>query len=269
MSFRAILGDCLEKMKDLSSNSIDLFLCDLPYGCLIGGNKETTKKRFYDGKDSGTVIQQKEGTIAGCSWDVKIDLEKFWEQVKRLAKSPQTPILFFCTAKFGHDLISAQPSWFRYDLIWEKTNAVGFLNANKQPMRSHENIYVFSKAAAYYKRIDISGNFPPGGGGRSSAKYLPIAGMPNSGTTEAGRRCVKSVLTFPNKKGKGNHPTQKPAELYEFLIRRFCPEGGTVLDPTAGSFTSCKVAARLGRHAIGIEKSKEYFDKYREKNKHD
>jgi len=254
MSFRAILGDCLEKMKDLSSNSVDLFLCDLPYGCLFISRGVNSVEVNSNGK---RVIVNKP-----CEWDVKIDLEKFWEQVKRLAKSPHTPVLLFCTAKFGAELIASQPSWFHYDLIWEKTNAVGFLNANKQPMRSHESIYVFSKAGAYYNRIDLSGNFPPGGGGASSAKYLPISGMPNSGTTEAGRRCVKSVLTFANKKGRGNHPTQKPAELYEFLIRRFCPEGGTILDPTAGSFISCRVAQRLGRHAIGIEKSKDYFDRY-------
>lgn len=233
MSYRAIHGDCLEVMKDLSANSIDLFLCDLPYGCLT------------------------------CEWDTVLNLQQFWDQVKRLAKNEHTPVIHFCNAKFGYELIKSNEKWFRYDLVWEKTNAVGFLSANKMPMKSHENIYVFSKAGAYYERIDISGNFPAGGGGRSSANYLPIAGMPNLGTTEAGRRCVKSVLTFANKKKKGGHPTAKPEELYKWLIERYSPAGGTVLDPTAGSFTSCKVARQLGRHAIGIEMNKDYFEKYR------
>lgn len=268
MSLKLLKGDCLEIMKDLSDNSIDLFLCDLPFGCLTnknhsdgipGENKGGVRARFIDGKDTGTKLNVKH--IDVCSWDVKIDLEKFWEQVKRLARNKHTPVIHFCSAKFGYDLIKSNEKWFRYDLVWEKTNAVGFLSANKMPMRAHENIYVFSKAGAYYKRVDISGDFPPGGGGRSTANFLPIAGMPNLGTTEAGRRCVKSVVTIPNKKTKGGHPTQKPIELYKWLIERYCPEGGTILDPTAGSFTSCKAANELGRNAIGIEKDEKFYEK--------
>ena len=258
MSFCAIHGDCLQVMKDLSANSIDLFLCDLPYGCLSNGNPK--RKRFINGKDTGTILEGQ--TIGGCSWDIPIDLEKFWIQVKRLARNDHTPVIHFCNTRFGHELITSNPKWFRYDLVWQKTNAVGFLSANNMPLRGHENIYVFSKAGAYYERIDISGNFPAGGGGRSTANYLPISGMPNLGTTEAGRRCVTSIVTVANKKRKGGHPTQKPEELYEWLIRRYCPEGGTVLDPTAGSFTCCRVAARLGRKAIGIEKDEGFFKKF-------
>lgn len=222
-------------MKDLSANSIDLFLCDLPYGCL---------------KDA-------------CEWDETLNLDKFWEQVKRLAKNDHTPVIHFCSTKFGHELITSNPKWFRYDLVWQKTNAVGFLSANKQPMRAHENIYVFSKAGAYYERIDISGDFPAGGGGRSTANFLPISELPNlSEKTEAGRRCVTSVITVANKKKKRGHPTAKPEALYKWLIERYCPPGGMILDPTAGSFTSCKTAVKLGRRAIGIEKEKTFFDTF-------
>lgn len=224
-------GDCLEIMKDLSANSVDLFLCDLPYGCV------------------------------NCEWDTCIDLNKFWEQVKRLARNEHTPVIHFCNARFGYDLIKSNEKWFRYDLVWEKTNAVGFLSANKMPMRSHENIYVFSKAGAYYNRIDISGNFRAAGGGRSSdavygGNYEVI--QPDN----KGKRCVKSVITIANTKKKGGHPTAKPEALYKWLIERYSPAGGVVLDPTAGSFTSCKVAKALGRIAIGIEKEKEYFEKF-------
>jgi site-specific DNA-methyltransferase (adenine-specific) len=229
------LGDCLEVMKDLSDASIDCFICDLPYGCL---------------------------SDKPCGWDVKIDLDKFWEQVKRLAKNDNTPVLMFCNTRFGIDLINSNPSWFRYDLVWQKTNAVGFLRANKAPMTSHEMIYVFSKKAAFYRRVDITGDFPKGGGGRSTANCMPIKDMPNhSAVTEAGRRCVKSVITIPNKKSKGGHPTQKPEELYEWLLTRYVPDAGTILDPTAGSFNSCFVADRLGMTAIGIEQDETFFEK--------
>ena len=122
-------------------------------------------------------------------------------------------------------------------------------------------IYVFSKAGAYYKRINYIGNFPAGGGGRSTANYLPIGDLPNTGTTVAGERCPTSVITIANRKSKGGHPTQKPEELYRWLLSRYCPAGGTVLDPTAGSFNACFVAKELGLKAIGLEKDHGFFYK--------
>jgi len=170
----------------------------------------------------------------------------------------------FCTARFGFELYASNPDWFRYDLIWEKTNAVGFLHANKMPMRSHELIYVFAKKGATYYRTDVMGDFPAGGGGdRRNASFI-VADCP-SHTTEAGRRCVKSVITIPNKKGKGKHPTQKPDDLYAWLIERYSKEGDTVLDPTAGSFASVFTAERLGRIGIGIEKNEAFYKKAHER----
>jgi site-specific DNA-methyltransferase (adenine-specific) len=129
-------------------------------------------------------------------------------------------------------------------------------------MSSHEMIYIFSKKGAYYERIDIEGDFPRNGGGRSSANFLPIGDLPNTSNVDnTGRRCVKSVIEVANRKVKGGHPTQKPYELYEWLLKRYCPENGTVLDPTAGSFTSCFVAKDLGYKAIGIEKDNKFFYK--------
>ncbi len=255
-------ADCLQKLKDLSSNSVDLIICDLPFGCLTGGgSQEKARRRFQNGKDTGTLIKQKEGVIAGCSWDVKINLEKFWEEIKRIRKNEHTPTIHFCTTKYGYDLIKSNEDEFRYDLVWAKPNATGFLMANKMPMRSHEMMYVFSKAGAEYNRIDLSGDFPIGGGGRSTANFLPINGMPNTGTTEAGKRCVKSWIYCSNKKAKGAHPTAKPIELYKFLIERYCPVGGVVLDPTFGSCNSGIAAKELKRKYIGIEKDKVFFDK--------
>jgi len=244
-------GDCLTVMKGMTSKSVDCFICDLPYGCLTGGG----------GKEKAMRKQRGSGdSIAGCSWDIKIDLVEFWKEVKRLSRNDHTPVLMFCNTRFGAELIASNPDWFRYDLVWAKTNGVGFLSANKQPLRSHELIYVFSKKGAFYKRIDLEGDFPKGGGGRSNSSVYPsLNGIPNLNTTREGIRCVKSVVEISNKKGKGNHPTQKPAELYKWLLERYCPLGGTMLDPTAGSFNSVFTAKEMGLKAIGIEMNDTFF----------
>ena len=260
-------------MKTLPDKSIDLFVCDLPYGCLTGGaGKEKAKrkeayerKRFVNGVDTGTILTS--GTLGGCDWDIKIDLEAFWIQVKRLCKNDHTPVLMFCTAKFGYDLIKSNEDWFRYDLVWSKTRAVGFLLANKMPIRSHELIYVFSKKGANYNRIDINGDFPESvkeGHIRSKPETVGIYGKDYKDVSHSnkGVRCVKSVIEVASATNKGGkHPTQKPDDLYEWLITRYSKEGDTILDPTAGSFASCFTAQKLGRNAIGMEMNKEFYDK--------
>jgi len=254
-------GDCLELMEALPDKSIDLFLCDLPYGCLSAkGNP--SRRRFVNGVDTGTIVTH--DVIGGCKWDVPIDLAAFWVQIKRLCKDDHTPVLMFCTAKFGYELIKSNEDWFRYDLVWSKTNAVGFLLANKMPMRSHELIYVFSKKGANYTRVDITGDFPstisPNHKRSGTSNTIPrVEDIPQPDRT--GVRCVKSVIELSNKKGKGKHPTQKPDDLYEWLITRYSKEGDTILDPTAGSFASCFTAQRLGRNAIGMEKDEGFFNR--------
>jgi len=197
MKLKLIHGDCLEEMKRLPDSSIDLFLCDLPYGCL-------TNKPHADGTEGKSKGGKNYSATTGCAWDVKIDLNLFWEQVERLMKDDHTPIIHFCNTKFGVDLINSKPSWFRYDIVWSKSNGVGFLSANKMPLRSHENIYVFAKKGARYNRIDIEGDFPTGGGGRSSGQkvYAGLTEIPNmSAKVEAGRRCVKSVVEIAKQEG--------------------------------------------------------------------
>lgn len=211
-------GDCLELMKTLPDRSVDLFLCDLPYGCLTGGAGKEKAKRNATG----------DGGVFGCSWDIKLDLDAFWAQVERLMKDDHTPIIHFCNARFGFDLYNSKPDWFRYDLVWNKMRGISFLLANKMPMRSHENIYVFAKKGARYYRKDIG-------------------------------RCVLSVVDFNTRKGK--HPTQKPVDLYAWLIERYSKEGDTILDPTAGSFASVFTAEKMGRKAIGIEMDETFFKK--------
>jgi len=234
-------GDCLEVMKGLPDRSIDCFICDLPYGQL---------------------------TVGGCPWDVKIDLVAFWKQVERLAKNDNSPVIHFCNTRFGNDLILSKPDWFRYDLVWDKERGVSFLLANKMPMKSHEMIYIFSKKGAYYNRIDEDDikkkahsqynkdntNTTRSANMFNSNKLTRSKGCPD------GKRCSLSVLNF-TKVGtfKNAHPTEKPKELYEWLLSRYCPEGGTVLDPTAGSFNSIFVAKELGLNGIGIEMDEVFF----------
>ena len=257
MPVTLIQGDCLEVMKTLPDKSVDCFICDLPYGQLTGGGVSNYAGEKLEKYPSCGA------TTKGCTWDVKIDLASFWEQVERLAKSDNAPIIHFCNTKFGIELINSKPDWFRYDLVWNKERGVSFLTVAKMPMKSHEMIYVFSKKGTYYKRIDIKGDFTSWkahdtkshtntvveGSGRNIA-------VANDGTT----RCPLSVINMrkPNTLG---HPTEKPKELYEWLLRRYCPDGGTVLDPTAGSFNSIEVARDLGLKGIGIEKDDTFFNK--------
>jgi len=245
-------GDCLEIMKGLPDRSIDLFLCDLPYGCL------TQQKGVNNNKNSKSPCN------AGCSWDIKIDLEEFWKQVKRLCKNDKTPVIMFCNARFGFDLYNSNPAWFRYDLIWSKGRGVGFLNTNNQPLRSHENIYVFSKKGANYYRKDIEGDFKRVGGGSDKKAKLGIYGLikGDENRNNEGRRCVKSVIEVSNTIAKGQHPTAKPIDLYKFLIERYSKEGDTILDPTFGSGHSGLASIDLNRKYIGIEKDEKFFTKF-------
>ena len=270
MTLKLFNEDCLIKMKDISNNSIDLIICDLPYGCLTGGGGEEKKRpRFINGKDTGTEIKQNEGVIAGCSWDIKINLEEFWKQIKRIRKDDHTPCLHFCSTKFGNDLINSNQKEFRYDLVWCKSRGVGFLSANKKPLSAHEMIYVFSKKGANYNRIDIEGDFPPYVGSHSSAKVYNLIKPNLEGykKVDNGKRCVKSCIEINNESNKGKHPTAKPNELYKWLISRYSNEGDTVLDPTFGSGNSGLACKELNRNYIGIEMNKEFFDKAKEKFK--
>lgn len=249
-----LYGDCLKQMALLPDNSVDCFICDLPYGQL-GHNKGGSLDDNKYGKGRYKASRSE------CDWDIPIDLPKFWAEVERLSKTDHTPILHFCNTKFGIDLINSKPDWFRYDLVWNKERGVSFLLANKMPMKSHEMIYVFSKKSAYYKRIDIKGEFKSYVAYENDCKSRVykmenrvIRTEGNDGTT----RCPLSVINIRKVNTLG-HPTEKPEGLYRWLLERYCPEGGCVLDPTAGSFNSIAAARDLGLKAIGIEAHRPYF----------
>jgi site-specific DNA-methyltransferase (adenine-specific) len=252
-------GDCLEVMKTLPDKSVDLFVCDLPYGCLTTPKASTKEWSDYTEKTGRprTLVREDSGK---CAWDVKLELGAFWHEVKRLCRSEHTPVLMFCSTKFGFDLYNSNPDWFRYDLVWNKTRGVSFLSANKMPMRSHEMIYVFAKKGATYYRTDVEGKpYFKKSKGQTNDQY----GVDRVEGDNKGTRCVLSVIDQLNTAGHngGHHPTQKPDDLYEWLITRYSKEGDTVLDPTAGSFASVFTAERLGRNAIGIEKDDAFYAK--------
>jgi site-specific DNA-methyltransferase (adenine-specific) len=254
MASICLKGDCLELMKDLSNNSIDLFICDLPYGCLGG------KERDRSGE--GDIGRKPKSQLGGCPWDIKIDLVEFWKQIKRLCKTERTPILMFCNTKFGVELINSNPSWFKYDLVWNKNMGVSFLLANKMPMKAHEMIYVFSKKSCNYNRIDEfvedAKGYTRSAYSRKGNRVMNAIGR-GEYVVKENLRCPISVVNFGRNQEK-KHPTAKPVELYDWLIKRYSNEGDTILDPTAGSFNSGHSALGLKRNYIGMEMNDEFYD---------
>lgn len=223
-------------MKSIPDKSVDLIICDLPYGCLTRGSN-------------------------GCAWDIKIDLEIFWKEVKRIRRNEHSATIHFCNTKFGYELIKSNEREFRYDLVWNKERGVSFLTVNKLPMRSHEMIYVFSKAGAKYNRIDIEGQFASWKSHEHKSftnTVVEYSGINKANANDGTRRCMLSVINMkkPNTLG---HPTEKTEELYKFLIRRYSNAGDVVLDPTFGSANSGFACKELNRKYIGIEKDEKFF----------
>jgi site-specific DNA-methyltransferase (adenine-specific) len=263
MTATLLHGDCLELMKTLPNKSVDCFICDLPYGQLAPnkGGKLDDDKYGKGRMKAATEL---------CDWDVKLDLEQFWTQVKRLAKDDHTPVLMFCNTKFGYELIKSNESWFRYDLVWNKMRGVSFLTSNKLPMKSHEMVYVFSKKGAFYKRVDepdetMKARKAKDGYSSKCRTNVPGSGLIKVSETKGGTRVSLSVLDIltPPRTGKDRHPTEKPLDLYKWLLERYVPTGGTVLDPTAGSFNSVRAAVDLGLTAIGMEKDDTFYERAR------
>jgi site-specific DNA-methyltransferase (adenine-specific) len=246
-------------MKALPARSVDCFICDLPYGQLsINGKPKVSETKS---------LEYGKGRIqaAGCPWDVKLDLAALWKEIKRLCKDDHTPVLMFCNTKFGYELIKSNEEWFRYDLVWNKERGVSFLMANKMPMKSHEMIYVFSKKGAYYKKIEIETDKKSCTIIRKSDKLenkqYGVKRIDGVFELKDGKRCPLSVINVKGSIAKNGHPTEKPLKLYKWLLERYCPSGGTILDPTAGSYNAVYAGAELGLHAIGIEKDIEFFNK--------
>ena len=223
-------GDCIERMKEIPSKSVDAIICDLPYG--------TTQ----------------------CKWDSTIDLSGLWVQYKRIVK-PRGVCVLFAQTPFDKVLGCSNLPWLRYEWIWEKTTATGHLNAKKMPMKAHENILVFyDKLGAYnpqklYNQSPTNTYTKRNGDGECYGKTSVISG---GGSTE---RFPRSVQVFKSDKQKiALHPTQKPLALVEYLVKTYTSKGDVVLDNCMGSGTTGVACVNTGRHFIGIEKDETYFN---------
>lgn len=191
-------------------------------------------------------------------WDKPVDWKAFWIEAMRICK-PSSPHVLFASGKFVIELIKSNEKQFRYELIWEKNNPVGFLSANQRPLRSHENILVFSKIfkGSTYNPQMIVGKPHTVGIGNRAAHYGKTSGRTSARTTNLYH--PKSILRIQNRAAsKSLHPTQKPLELMKWLVSTYSHRGDTILDPYAGSGSTLVAAAALGRKAIGIEQSEEY-----------
>lgn len=241
MTVKTYLGDCLEIMKDIPDKSIDMILCDLPYGVLNKGNES-------------------------AQWDSVIPFEPLWEQYRRICKETM-PIVLFGQGMFSAEvMLSNKPMW-RYNLIWQKDRPTGFLNANRMPLRSHEDIMVFydrlpiynpqMKACKPWERCHAIGN---GEHTDRNQQYGDFNRLHQPIIRD--EKFPKSVIFVPQEHkcdGK-SHPTQKPIELCEYLIKTYTDPGMTVLDNCMGSGTTGIAAIQCGRNFIGIEKDENYYN---------
>ena len=224
-------ADCFDVLPTLKENSIDFVCVDLPYA-------QTANK-----------------------WDCCLDLEKMWKELERCCKDTCI-YAFYTTTRFGVKLICSKEKWFRYDLVMKKINSVGWLNAKRQPLRNHELIYIFSKKSGTYNPQKTPGkpySIVRDAGDERKTNY----GMSTRSSTDnpSGDRHPLSILEFSKKSNhKSVHPTQKPLDISEWLIKSYSNEGDTVLDYTMGSGTTGVAAFNLNRHFIGIEKEQEYYD---------
>lgn len=223
------LGDCLEVMKTIEDNSIDAIICDLPYG------------------------------TTDCRWDSVIPFEPLWEQNKRVIKD-NGAIVLFGSEPFSTYLRMSNIKMYRYDIIWDKVNIGNPMNAKKMPLKSHENISLFYKKLPTYnpqktdlhikrtaKQYNVSDNFAKG---NAKKGY----------TSELVGKYPKSILKISNYLRRNKlHPTQKPIEVLEWLVKTYTNEGDTVLDNTMGSGTTMLACKTLNRNGIGIEKDPQYY----------
>ena len=223
-------GDCLELMKQIPDGSVDMILCDLPYG--------TTQNK----------------------WDSVIPFDLLWAHYWRVLK-PNGAVVLTAQTPFDKVLGCSQIAELKYEWVWRKEAGTGFLNANKAPLKDHENILVFYRKLPTYN--------PQSHGGRSYKGRVSSKNLSSSNYGET-TNCSSVVVEYVGRKPKtviefsrdrpSVHPTQKPVALMEYLIRTYTNEGDTVLDNTMGSGTTGVACANTGRKFIGIEMDEKYFE---------
>lgn len=229
-----MLGDCLEKMKDIPDKSIDMVLCDLPYG--------TTK----------------------CHWDSILQFDSLWEQYNRICKM-NAPIVLFGTQPFTTTLIASNIGMFKHEIIWHKSKSGSAFTAKFRPVCKHENIIVFGNGKITYNPQTIEGEpyyrkRKQNTGNKPNNHLLGVTS--DSETKNTGFRYPSTVQFFQQKWRRQDqiHPTQKPVELLEWLIKSYSNENDIVLDNTMGSGSTGVACINTKRNFIGIEKDDKYFE---------
>ena len=218
-------GDCLEIMKQLPDKSIDMVLCDLPYG--------TTQNK----------------------WDSVIPLGELWQQYRRIVKDDGA-IVLTSQGMFTAELMVSNPKMFRYNWIWEKSKSTNFLNAKKQPLRKHEDVCVFYRRQPVYHPQMIDGE-PYDKGIRKNQMSGSYGDFQPVHVHSDGKRYPTDIIYFKTAESEGKvfHPTQKPVELGRYFVRTYTNPGDIVLDNTSGSGSFLVAALLEGRNFIGIEKN--------------
>jgi len=218
-------GDCLEMMKLIPDGSVDMVLCDLPYG------------------------------TTACAWDAIIPFDQLWGEYKRVCKGA---VVLTASQPFTSALVMSNVDWFRHSWVWDKKSAANVMAAKHGPLKVHEDVLVFSAKGGIYRPEMITGKGRwKGGNKRTDGIYE--GGVPD-GKYWSDQYHPKSLIEFSNASQVGKvHPTQKPVALMEYLIRTYTNEGDTVLDNTMGSGTTGVAAANTGRKFIGIERDEKYF----------
>ena len=220
-----VLGDCLEAMKEIPDQSVDLVLADLPYG--------TTQNK----------------------WDSVIPLQPLWEAYWRVCRGA---VVLTAQPPFDKVLGASQIDFLKYEWIWEKSKATGHLNAKKQPMKAHENVLVFYRSQPTYNPQKTQGKpYKPNGGASKMDNYGSFDAVREG--SEDGSRYPRSVLQFAHETSP-MHPTQKPVPLMEYMVRTYSNEGDVVLDNTMGAGTTGVACVNSGRNFIGIERDPAYFE---------
>ena len=230
-------GDCFEMMDQIEPQSVDAIITDPPYG------------------------------TTALPWDQKLDLDAWWKAAGRVIK-PSGVIVMFSAQPFTTDLINSNRKQFRYELVWRKSMASGFLDANRRPMRIHENILVFSQhyrrsndgkraAVTYNPQFTIGKPYKKGQRKIQAAHYSWTGDSPAKDYGD--RRFPVDVLDFPNGNHNSLHPTQKPLDLLRWLVLTYTNPGEMVLDPFAGSGTTLVACKETGRRGLGIERDRNYW----------
>lgn len=225
-------GDCLELMKDIKDQSIDMILCDLPYG------------------------------TTACKWDVVIPFEPLWEQYKRIIKK-NGAIVLFGSQPFTSALVMSNPKMFKYEWVWDKGRGSNPLLSKKQPMKSHENVLVFSQSQTIYNPQMTEGKpyqIPKTGGNRTNRITNAKDNENFSQKTDPTKRFPLTIQKHSIHCGSKLHPTQKPVTLLEYLIKTYTNEGELVLDNCIGSGSTAIACINTKRKWIGMEKEEKYVE---------